>query len=493
MQTLSNETWQRFIFGDLQAHGALSVLPIMAELPTGPEYFTLSEALVAGTLVITEVSESGSVPELAVMNTGDLPVLLLDGEELAGARQNRVANTTILLKEHAKTIIPVSCVEQGRWHYTTREFHDSGNVMTARQRARKGQAVSENLASNGRRTSDQGDVWHEVAEMACCFQVASSTSAMRDVYAHVENDLTALLGAFTPVPGQRGIAAFIAGHLAGIEYLSQPRAFAKVFEKLLRSYALDALRLRKPGTATADPEQVRQFLAAISEGDVRSYAALGYGCEHRIAGKGIHGSALTVDDALIHLSLLATAPVDDEEEKGVPFPRSYWVRPGQLLAGYYPGAPDAREAEGKLRSLLDAGIRAVINLMEPEETDRHGRLFTPYEEQFSQLAAERGMTVTCLRFPIPDQCVPTRQTMHEILDNIDALLENGMPVYLHCLGGRGRTGTVVGCWLAQHDIASGTAALEMVQYLRRNDPTANHPSPENRIQCNMVRNWTVGE
>jgi hypothetical protein len=110
MQILSDETWQRMIFGDVQSHGMLAVLPIMADLPTGPEYLTLGEALAAGTLTITEISEGGSVPELAVINEGNLPVLLLDGEELAGAKQNRVVNTTILLKEHSKIVIPVSCV-----------------------------------------------------------------------------------------------------------------------------------------------------------------------------------------------------------------------------------------------------------------------------------------------------------------------------------------------------------------------------------------------
>lgn len=116
MHTLSAATWQQLLFGDVQSHGALAVLPIMADLPAGPDYLTLGEALAAGTLTITEISEGGSVPELAVINEGNLPVLFLDGEELAGAKQNRVVNTTILLKEHSKTVIPVSCVEQGRWH-----------------------------------------------------------------------------------------------------------------------------------------------------------------------------------------------------------------------------------------------------------------------------------------------------------------------------------------------------------------------------------------
>jgi protein-tyrosine phosphatase len=493
MHTLSAATWQQFIFGDVQSHGALAVLPIMAELSTGPEYLTLSEALAAGTLVITEINEGGSVPELAVINEGDLPVLLLDGEELAGAKQNRVVNTTILLKEHSKNVIPVSCVEQGRWHYASREFQESGNVMAANLRARKGRTVSENLATSGRRASDQSDVWDGVAEMACCFQVASDTGAMRDVYAHVEHDLTALLRAFTPMPGQRGMAAFIGGRIAGVEYLSQSRAFAKVFEKLLRSYALDALRLRNPAEAAIDPEQVRTFLASMNNGAIKSYEALGYGREHRMDGREAHGSALTVDDALIHLSLLATASVDGGSDLDVPFPRSYWVQPGQLLAGYYPGAPGPREASRKLRGLLDAGIYAVISLMEPEETDHQGRPFTPYEEQLYRLSSEYDRAMTCLRLPIPDQCVPTREHMRQILDAIDAFLENGTPVYVHCWGGKGRTGTVVGCWLARHGLATGDDALRMVQHLRRNDPTAHQPSPENRIQCIMVRSWQPGE
>jgi len=493
MPILSEEIWQRLTFGEAQSHGALAVLPLMADLPTGPEYLTLGEALAAGTLTITEITEGGSVPDLAVINAGDLPVILLDGEELAGAKQNRVVNTTILLHEHSKTVIPVSCVEQGRWHYASPEFRESGNVMSADLRARKGRAVSANLASSGRRASDQGEVWDGVAQMACSFQVASDTGAMRDVYAHVEQDLSTFLRPFAPVPGQRGFVVSLGGRIAGVEYLSQPRAFTKVFEKLLRSYALDALRLKQADTTPLDPEQARQFVTTHAAGAVQSYDALGYGREHRIASAGAQGSALTVDDVLIHLSLLATAPVGGGDEERVPFPRSYWVQPGRLLAGCYPGAPGPREATRKLRGLLDAGIRAVVNLMEPEETDHRGRPFTPYEEMFYRLASEHEMAVTTLRIPIPDQCVPTRETMRQILDAIDAFLENGTPTYIHCWGGKGRTGTVVGCWLARHGQATGDEALGMVQYLRRHDPKANEPSPENRIQCHMVRNWREGE
>jgi protein-tyrosine phosphatase len=321
---------------------------------------------------------------------------------------------------------------------------------------------------------------------------------MRDVYTHVEHDLTSLLRAFTSVPDQRGMVVFINGTVIGIEYLSQSRAFIKVFDKLLRSYAMDALQVKKTRETAIKPDLAHEFLATFATSDVKSYDAIGYGREHRMTGKAAAGSALTVDETIIHLSLLATSKGkpgrhEDKESNEVPFPRSYWVRPTDFLAGCYPGAPELPDAIRKLSHLLDVGIRRVINLMEPEETDHQGHVFEAYAPVLVRLAAERGIKVDCIRMPIPDQCVTTREMMRQILDAIDDSIDNDMPVYVHCWGGKGRTATVVGCWLARHGIANGEDALQRVQYLRRNDPTAEQPAPENRIQCNMVRNWQVGE
>ena len=78
------------------------------------EYLTLDEALHRGLAQVSEISDSGRVSELAFSNIGDLPVLILDGEELVGAKQNRTVNLTILAPARATTSIPVSCVEAGR-------------------------------------------------------------------------------------------------------------------------------------------------------------------------------------------------------------------------------------------------------------------------------------------------------------------------------------------------------------------------------------------
>jgi hypothetical protein len=106
------------------------------------KYSTLTESINNGSVKITEIDESGSVPTLNITNNGELPVLLFDGEELKGAKQNRVLNTTILIPEHSEHEIPVSCTEQGRWDYTTDHFEDSGTVTSYGIRRSKSASVS---------------------------------------------------------------------------------------------------------------------------------------------------------------------------------------------------------------------------------------------------------------------------------------------------------------------------------------------------------------
>ncbi len=167
--------------------------------------------------------------------------------------------------------------------------------------------------------------------------------------------------------------------------------------------------------------------------------------------------------------------------------------PGKLLAGYYPGDKRLDEAGRKLTALLNVGVRCIINLMEEYETDWAGNAFETYEETISVLAEERGIELDLLRRSIPDTSITSISQMKEILDRIDQAIEQGKTVYVHCWGGRGRTGTVVGCYLARHGIATGNVALAMIEHLRRNDPTAHDPSPENEQQRGMVCSWKEGQ
>ncbi len=175
-----------------------------------------------------------------------------------------------------------------------------------------------------------------------------------------------------------------------------------------------------------------------------------------------------------------------KENHPLPFPCAYWVEPGKLLAGEYPGAKKPGEATRKLRGLLDCGIRQVVNLMEPHEVDYQGDRFTPYEERLKELARERGHAITCIRRPIPDMSVPTPSAMIAILDVIDGAMAENRPLYVHCLAGLGRTGAVVGCHLMRRGLVKKETVIQHIAHLRRHTPNAHMPSPEITPQRDMV-------
>jgi hypothetical protein len=172
-----------------------------------------------------------------------------------------------------------------------------------------------------------------------------------------------------------------------------------------------------------------------------------------------------------------------------PFPQSYWVRAGLFCAGHYPGDRDGTQRIAKATGLLDAGIRRVISLI-PEGETGGGVPFVPYEPLLQELAAPRGLTVECIRLGYPDGTTPTREHMRKVLDTIDASLAANEPLYLHCWGGHGRTGTTVGCFLIRHG-ASAQATIDQILTWRA--PLPNNRYPFEGQQEAFVRSWQAGE
>jgi len=177
----------------------------------------------------------------------------------------------------------------------------------------------------------------------------------------------------------------------------------------------------------------------------------------------------------------------------LPFDRSYWAAPGRLLAGVYPGDSDPAEAQRKSAGLLRCGVGLVVNLMHTDEANRSGKRFVDYRPPLEALAREAGRVIQCERLPIPDMGVPAVAQMQEILDTIDDANAAGQVVYVHCWGGKGRTGTVVGCYLARHGLAVGEAALKRLSALTKAAPYDFGPVPQTSDQCAFVRNWEKGQ
>jgi hypothetical protein len=277
-------------------HGALTVIPLLG--PPGPDldWLTLPEA--GDALLIEEIGEAGSVPTLRATNAGDRPVLLLDGEELVGAKQNRVLNTTVLVAARARLDIPVSCVEQGRWAYRTRRFTGSDAALFASARARKAARVSESLRSDGRHSSDQWQIWEDVALMASQHRVTSPTGAMRDFYDRYAADVGAARTALAPRAGQVGALVFLAGRWVGLDVLASPRLFAQAWPRLAAGYAADAIGRRRSRAKLPDAVEILGRLARV---EVSEATAVGRGREHRLGGDTTAGAALVVDDVVAHL------------------------------------------------------------------------------------------------------------------------------------------------------------------------------------------------
>lgn len=175
----------------------------------------------------------------------------------------------------------------------------------------------------------------------------------------------------------------------------------------------------------------------------------------------------------------------------IPFDRSYVVVPGRFLAGVYPASDDPAETTEKLLRLQAVGVNHVVNVTEASEANWQGVALVNYEPELTALAAEQGREVVCRRFPIRDLDVPSVEIMQAILDDIDGAVAAGRKVYLHCWGGRGRTGTVAGCFLVRHGL-TGDEALALVRYLRRTDAKAHTESPETDEQKQFVRRWQAG-
>jgi protein tyrosine/serine phosphatase len=175
------------------------------------------------------------------------------------------------------------------------------------------------------------------------------------------------------------------------------------------------------------------------------------------------------------------------EENMAAIQDSYWVIPGRLLAGEYPGAEDANKARLRLRWLLDQGITLWIDLTEEGE---YG--LEPYSSLLLAEAKELGQPAAYIRLGIPDLGIPDKAGMKQILDVLDAAMKAGQSVYLHCYGGIGRTGTVVGCYLARHGIP-GSEAIEQIARWRKDTPGGWKPSPETEEQLSLVLDWEKGD
>lgn len=296
-----SKTFQTLSVGEQSTHQNLGMIPLIMQAGSEPDYIILDEALEAGTAQIREVSESGNVPELLFDNKGDNAILVLDGEELVGAKQNRILNLTILVAAKTSIIVPVSCVEAGRWSHTSQNFHSEQRSFYAAGRAKKAAHVTESLQRCGSRHSRQGEVWDDIAMKSSRLNSQSSTDAMASMYVKHTEKLEEFSMALQPIEQQCGAIFSINGVICGLELFDFSQTFQKVSGKLIRSYALDAIDQQEPVYTKSDLLDVNRFITAIEKANTESFEAIGEGDDIRITHHELTGGALVAYNRLIHL------------------------------------------------------------------------------------------------------------------------------------------------------------------------------------------------
>ena len=255
---------------------------------------------------ITEVSDQGSVPELRVVNRGARPVLILDGEELLGAKQNRIVNLTILVPALAELTIPVSCVEAGRWRARSRAFTAAPRTQFASGRAKRMAHVSVAMRSCGNRMSDQAGVWGDIAEKSSRLNAASPTSAMEAIYNVHERSIESFVEGMPPATGQVGALFAVGRRVIGFDLFDRTSTLQRLLPKLVRSVAVDALDAlavqdSKPVTPADLLKEAMQFLAVTAEMERHVAPALGLGQDVRLSAPHIAGAALVCGSDTVHL------------------------------------------------------------------------------------------------------------------------------------------------------------------------------------------------
>ena len=288
--------------GEPVRHKSLSVFPLFTSLESPVEYLVSDEAIGNGSVTVKEVSEGGSVPNLLVENKGDIRILFIEGEQLIGAKQNRVLNTSVLIAAKSRVKIPVSCVEQGRWDYTSRHFDSSTHHSPPKLRAVLKKSVTDSLREGGSHQSDQEKVWITVSRYP--IPLDSETGALSDVFDDNKEQVAEFQDKVKYVDGASGMAVAIGKKIVAVDLFDKPSTCGKVWDRLISGYVLDALE-EQADQGQAEATDVERLLGTATGLPWEKAEPVGEGEEYRAQqGEEVHALALTFGTSSVHFSVV---------------------------------------------------------------------------------------------------------------------------------------------------------------------------------------------
>lgn len=294
----------------------MTVLPLLrTNCPSGgPDYLLLEEAVRQGFARVLETN-GGSVPEIRFENLSERPVLLLDGEELVGAKQDRALNLTILAPPKSTITIPVSCVEAGRWSMNYGPFRPALRVLYCKARRDRTAHVTESISRSGAARSNQSALWEDIAHKSARMGAFSPTQALGALFARHEVSLEQYVRAFPWQEGQAGLIFAIGGVPFGLDLLDHPATMCKLLPRLIRSYALDALDDLEAAAEPPSSGQFDEFLRKVAQAPSFTRPATGLGKDVRFDGGGVTGAALWAEERYIHICGFRSDPGPGRETR----------------------------------------------------------------------------------------------------------------------------------------------------------------------------------
>ncbi len=279
-------------------HGAVTIFALTGGRQGQIAYVLMDEAVKAGHLAVRELP-SPAVPELLAVNSSPEPALLLDGEILVGGWQHRTLNSTVFAPR-GQTVLPVSCVEQGRWHNVAVQF-STGESSYPRLRAAQAAQVHDSLQSSGKHISNQSAVWQSIQQQQQATGVKSVTGAMSDIYVSRRDAIAAFERALPYPDGAVGAIVAIGGQIVSLEFVDSPRTMRKLWGKLIRASAVDALS--HPAGSPVDIKRAVRMLHRARLAQFEWYRTPGIGEDVRVVGNGVMGAALLHDGIVVHAAL----------------------------------------------------------------------------------------------------------------------------------------------------------------------------------------------
>jgi len=285
---------------------SLRLIPLRFKRASVLEYLTFDDTSSEGLITVEETSTSGTVAELRVRNSAKNYVFIPEGTTLVGAKQNRVVNLSVMLAPDTVTVIPVSCVERGRWRFLTLQFAASG-FADGPLRAKMCRGATQSLKRTGKVHVDQQEVWSHVDGMLQGAGACSPTAAYHALYEKWQPEFADYEPRLRLPENACGVAVEVDDLLVAVDLFDKPNTLHRLWPRLVRSYLVTALSPTVPNGKKSD---VKGFLERVLSADDESYEPVGVGTTIRLSNDEAVGAALMCEGRLIHLSVFANGMPD---------------------------------------------------------------------------------------------------------------------------------------------------------------------------------------